>query len=103
MLRTIVSNHMFGYNCEAVAVAVVVVVCFYFGYVLIIVVAVVGFVIVAAAAIFLAALVVVIFVCGVDCCCRGRCWTGVIKACSTSHPSGNQVDGLPLVVHCPDF
>ena len=60
---------------------------------------VVGFVIVAAAAIFLAALVVMIFVGGVDCCCRGRCWTGVIKACSTSHPSGNQVDGLPLVAH----
>ena len=94
----IVSNRMCGYNCEAVAVAVAVGVCFYFGYILIIVMVVVGFVIAAAGAIFLAALVVVMFVGGV-CCCRGRCWTGVIKACSTSHPSGNQVDGLPLVAH----
>ena len=26
-----------------------------------------------------------------------------IQACSTSHPSGNQVDGLPLVAHLYSF
>ena len=45
-----------------------------------------------AIAVFIVALVV-------DGRCRCRCWNGAMEACSTSPPSGNQVDGLPLVAH----